>query len=223
MIVIENVETYGWEAAVRGMRNPMNSWASSDSCKCDDDCPMVDKGFTPVECVGNSYCIGERDYKLMHHLAKSGTDHRKFMRFISVTMDITAPMYWWSQFDTYKVGTVANSCSKMHKIHAKEFEVDDFSHEQLNADGMDALKVLVDKLNDARVYYNETKDKTYWWMMIQLLPASYNQRRTVMLNYEVLHKMYHARKNHKLDEWHSFCEMVERMPYSQLITDDAGK
>lgn len=220
MILVENVETYGWEPAIRGMRNPLNSWDSSDSCRCEEDCPMVDKGFVPAECIGNAYCIGERDYRLMNHLAESGTDHRKFMRFITVTMDIVAPLYWWKEFDTYKVGTVANSCSTMHKIHSKEFKLYDFSNEHLTADAVEVLQKIIDQLNFARVAYNETKDKTFWWEMIQLLPASYNQRRTVQLNYEVLSKMYCARKQHKLDEWRAFCEEIKKLPYSKLITGD---
>ena len=230
MIKIEKVETYGWEAAVRGMRNPKNSWEKSDSYMvrgCDAGC---------------GFLLGANDKKLMQTLAGAGTDHGKFMRMITVTLDITAPLYWWKEFDTYKVGTVADSCSTMHKIHAKEFTLDDFSHEHLISEwdanvfdglgetiadidgklctmnGTDSLRLTVRLLNAYREKFLETKDKTYWWQMIQLLPSSYNQKRTVQLNYQVLKNMYHARKNHKLDEWHDFCNWIESLPYSELIT-----
>lgn len=218
MITIEKTDTNGWEAAIRGMRNPMNSWAMSDTIFHDDGTPE----------------IGERDLDLMYRLTMSGSDHRKFLRFITVTTDITAPLYWWKQFDTYHVGTVTNSCSTMHKIHAKKFTLDDFSCEHLidyyMPDGtktgwLTVLEAIIDTLNVARDLFLSTKDKTYWWQMIQLLPDSYNQRRTMFLNYEVLRNMYHARKAHKLDEWHDFCAWVEGLPYAeQLITgrEDAG-
>lgn len=173
------------------------------------------------------YCVGESDQKLMKSLVKAGSDHSKFMRMIEVSMDITAPLYWWKEFDTYKVGTVANSCSTMHKIHAKKFEINDFSHEHLTIyehdgeicrDFKGTLEDIVDNLNVARELFLETKDKKYWWQMIQLLPSSYNQRRTVMLNYEVLRNQYHARKNHKLDEWHDYCHWIESLPFAELIT-----
>lgn len=202
MIKIENVEVFGWEAAIRGMRNPKNSWAKSDSKYAE---PFA------VE-------VGPNDLDLMTRLRNAGTDHRKFMRMIAVYVDITAPLYWFKEFDTYKVGTVCNSCSTMHKIHAKEFTMDDFSCEHLDKEGRKLLHQKICYLNKNREKFIETKDKVYWWQMIQLLPSSYNQKRTIMLNYEVLANMYHSRKNHKLDEWHTFCEWVESLPYSELIT-----
>lgn len=228
-IKIENIETYGWEAAARGMRNPKNSWDMSDSEFADcchneehqDNCPscFYFDGF-------NRPCkphIGENDLKLMHTLAKAGSDHGKFLRMITVTMDITAPLYWWKEFDTYKVGTVANSCSTMHKIHAKEFELDDFSHEQLIDSNIDVMRELINRLNLCRRNCCNYGGKLWWWQMIQLLPSSYNQKRTVMLNYEVLANIYHSRKGHKLDEWHTFCEWIEGLPYSELITNKEDK
>ena len=210
MIKIENVEVMGWEHAIRGMRNPKNSWDKSDS-------EFNNSMF--------ELAIGENDYKLMTALRDAGTDHRKFMRMITVYLDITAPLYWWKEFDTYKVGTVANSCSTMHKIHAKEFTMDDFSNDHLvlwDVDNnvhipMGCLQDTINVLNACREKYLETKDKMYWWQMIQLLPSSYNQKRTVMLNYEVLANMYKSRKHHKLDEWRNFCEWVKQLPYSELI------
>jgi hypothetical protein len=233
VLTITNTEVLGWESAIRGMRNPMNSWDKSDShmCNC-DDCVMIMCGNEPAkECNDGEYgiCIGKNDLKLMRSLAKAGTDHRKFMRMINVTMDITAPLYWWKEFDTYKVGTVANSCSTMHKITAKEFELDDFSHEHLTYIDLDnhcyapyqLLKVIINTLNKCRELYLETKDKEMWWQIIQLLPTSYNQRRTVMLNYEVLSNIYRSRKDHKLDEWHTFCHWIESLPYSkELIVNE---
>ena len=218
MIKIERTDAVGWEAALRGMRNPMNSWDKSDS--------MWD-GFGDAD----GYAIGENDLDLMQRLVKAGSDHSKFMRMITVYCDITAPLYWWKEYDTYKVGTVANSCSTMHKIHEKEFTRDDFSWEHLFDDGrptvtasgfyLSTLDILIEALNDARTMYRRTKDKRYWWQMIQLLPTSYNQTRTVEVNYAVLRNMYHARKNHKLDEWHTFCEWVESLPYAkELITGE---
>ena len=203
MIKIEKVETYGWEAAIRGMRNPKNSWDKSDSHMWESS---------------NLFKVGDNDLTLMKALAGAGTDHGKFMRMITVTLDITAPLYWWKEFDTYKVGAVADSCSTMHKIHAKEFTLDDFSHEHL-IDPEGLLADIVTDLNSWRKVFLETKNKEYWWQMIQLLPSSYNQRRTVQLNYAVLKNMYHARKNHKLDEWLDFCKWVESLPYSELITE----
>lgn len=204
MIRLEKTKTYGWEAAICGMRNPMNSWDKLDS-------------VFPIDHGGGF--IGDNDLALMKKLVKAGSDHRKFMRFIAVTVDITAPLYWWKEFDTYKVGTVANSCSTMHKIHAKEFTVEDFSHDHLTHAGMELLEVFVYGLNAARNAYLKNKDKECWYEMIQLLPSSYNQRRTVLLNYEVLRNMYHARKAHKLDEWRvGFCNWVESLPYAELIT-----
>ena len=223
MLRLENTEVMGWEAAIRGMRNPMNSWAQSDS--------SFEDVFEDPENLHTYYMknakIGPNDFDLMKRLRNAGTDHRKFMRMITVYVDITAPLYWWKEFDTYKVGTVANSCSTMHKIADKEFERDDFSHDHLgedvNVDGsdlnisLDCLDQTIRVLNTARAWYLETKDKNYWWQMIQLLPSSYNQRRTVMLNYEVLANMYRSRKNHKLDEWHVLCDWIKTLPYSQLI------
>ncbi len=215
MITIEKTVVSGWDAALRGMRNPLNSWNMSDTVWNGEGTPEV----------------GKRDMNLMERLVNAGSDHRKFLRFITVSVDITAPLYWWKEFDTYKVGTVANSCSTMHKIHAKEFTLDDFSHEHLidydTNDGKTtgwriSMMAIVDILNIARGAYLETKDKTYWWQMIQLLPASYNQKRTVMLNYEVLRNMYHARKNHRLDEWHDFCRWVEDLPYADHLITSKG-
>lgn len=215
MIEIEKEQVLGWEHAIRGMRNPMNSWSGSDSEK---DQLLTDGGAP--------FFLGKNDLKLMKKLCKAGTDHRKFMRMIVVYMDITAPLYWWKEFDTYKVGTVANSCSTMHKIASKEFTMDDFSTDHLgivpNCDPMymHAFEGILFALNEARRCYLDTKDKAYWWQMIQLLPSSYNQRRTVMLNYEVLANIYKSRKNHKLSEWVRFCEWIEQnLPFGQLITE----
>lgn len=229
MIRIENVDVFGWESAIRGMRNPMNSWDKSDS------------QFHVCSKSGKtSYTeIGNNDLKLMQSLVKAGTDHSKFMRMINVSCDITAPRYWWTEYDTYKVGTVRNSCSTMHKIADKEFEQSDFSREHLTTldyqhyDILDTeeveriefqtasteiLRLIIQCLNNYRKLYLATKNKKYWWQMIQILPQSYNQRATVQLNYAVLRKMYHARKNHKLDEWVEFCKWIETLPYSELIT-----
>lgn len=207
MIKIENVEVLGLDHAIRGMRNPMNSWDKSDSLWLYDE-------YEDERC----FTIGDNDLALMQKLADAGPVHGKFMRMITVYMDITAPRYWWTEFDTYKVGTVANSCSTMHKIHAKKFTLDDFSHEHLSPDGLSTLAIVADELNFARIAYIETKDKCYFDEMIQLLPQSYNQKRTVMLNYEVLRNMYNSRKNHKLDEWRTFCQKIEELPYAELIT-----
>ena len=220
MIKIENTEVVGWEAAIRGMRNPLNSWEKSDSgygCGNDKEY-FCDKCSSSFHCPSRekTYNIGSNDLDLMTRLRNAGPDHRKFMRMITVYVDITAPLYWWKEFDTYKVGTVANSCSTMHKIHAKEFTLDDFSHEHLYLPLQD-LRPTIDLLNTYRERYLETKDKSDWWQLIQLLPSSYNQRRTVMLNYEVLANIYKSRRNHKLDEWHVFCEWIENLPYSEFI------
>lgn len=226
MLKISNFEVMGWEHAIRGMRNPMNSWEKSDS--------LWNGAFnysngTPV------WSIGDNDLDLMKCLRNAGTDHRKFMRMIVVYVDLTAPLYWWKEFDTYKVGTVANSCSTMHKIAAKEFTLEDFSHEHLITDNNDVFvwdeegcvtlspmdvfrDYTIKMLNECRKKYLETQNKRYWWQMIQLLPSSYNQKRTVMLNYEVLANIYKSRRNHKLDEWHTFCDWIEELPYSELIT-----
>lgn len=232
MIWIEHTETVGWEAAIRGMRNPMNSWEMSDSELCKavgfDDChvsgvcPRHDDDFKE-----DVFCVGENDLDLMKRLCKAGTDHRKFMRMIVVYCDITAPLYWWKEFDTYKLGTVSNSCSTMHKIHSKEFTLDDFSHEHLDVLRVHCvghyefncvLEDVVNCLNMAREMFIETGDKDYWWQMIQLLPTSYNQKRTIMMNYEVLSNIYKSRKAHKLDEWRNLCLWIEGLPYSELIT-----
>lgn len=219
MLKIEHTEVVGWEHAIRGMRNPMNSWAKSDSQTC-TNC----NGCLPgQECerYKNGTFIGQNDLDLMNRLRNSGTDHRKFMRMITVYFDITAPLYFWKEFDTYKVGTVANSCSTMHKIAAKEFTLEDFSCEHLENSWLAHLKETIRLLNDARDAYNwcnTDAKKEWWWQMIQLLPSSYNQKRTVMLNYEVLANMYKSRRNHKLDEWHTFCDWIEKLPYSELIT-----
>lgn len=201
MLKIEHTQVDGWEAAIRGMRNPMNSWEKSDS---------------PMACES---LVGEADLNLMQRLVRGGPDHAKFLRMIIVTCDITAPLYWWKEFDTYKIGTVANSCSTMHKIAAKRFERDDFSHEHLMDGGNYILNSTIDMLNEYRAQYLETKDKKYWWQMIQLLPSSYNQKRTVQMNYQVLHAM-DSRKGHKLDEWHQLLEWRNELPY---YTDIFGR
>ena len=219
MIKLEKTDVYGWEAAIRGMRNPMNSWDKSDSKWCNQiciDCCENDDGYCESE-RKHDFVVGKNDLRLMKQLSKAGNDHGKFLRYINVTVDITAPLYWWKEFDTYKVGTVANSCSTMHKIHAKEFTMDDFSHEHLMSGSMFQLHRVVDLLNEARDEFLATNDKAYWWQMIQLLPTSYNQKRTVQLNYQVLKSMYHARKNHKLDEWHEFCDWCENLPYFREV------
>lgn len=256
MLKVENTEVLGWEHAIRGMRNPMNSWDKSDSyygcCgeKCEDCCHQEKCGKSYFE-----YHIGSNDLDLMKRLVKAGSDHSKFMRMITVYVDVIAPIYFWKEFKTYRAGRKfsdttsdvidsdlfemdieMNSCSTMHKIHAKEFELSDFSCEHLLGtvseddkhcvwyndeyinSPLHVLEFTIDALNVCRKAYLETKDKKYWWQMIQLLPSSYNQKRTVMLNYEVLRNMYHSRKNHKLDEWHTFCEWIESLPYSELIT-----
>lgn len=282
MIKLENTEVLGWEAAIRGMRNPMNSWKKSDSWFIDywntefeyyvahsyvvnyarmiealednymdveweeydsykdiDGKEVVNKIkhsdhiYYPDLNVACKAVIGPNDHKLMMNLAKAGSVDAKYRRMIVVTVDITAPLYWWKEFDTYKIGTVANSCSTMHKIHAKEFTLEDFSCEHLmqheeyiddipNAMVVGDFKTVIDitikALNDARELYLKTKDKRFWWQLIQLLPSSYNQRRTVMLNYEVLAGIYPKRKDHKLDEWHAFCDWIKSLPYSEIIT-----
>ena len=227
MIEIENEEIVGWEAAIRGMRNPMNSWEKSDSKWYSIGIPTSNPAAINDKYLSQKYCLGDNDLDLMKRLRNAGTDHRKFMRMITVYVDITAPLYWWKEFDTYKVGTVANSCSTMHKIHAKEFTLDDFSCEHLIDTCL--LESIIDALNIYRSIYNNydkqtdnyKKDfskKDIWWQMIQLLPTSYNQRRTVMLNYEVLANIYKSRRHHKLDEWHLFCDWIENLPYAELIT-----
>ena len=238
MIKLEGTEVFGWEPTIRGMRNPMNSWSKSDSDWISD---IPEKGSIFVESDREGYeefFIGPNDANLMMRLAKAGSVDAKYRRMIVVYVDILAPLYWWKEFDTYKVGTVANSCSTMHKIHSKEFTFEDFSCEhlmdvedyvhdlpaleddQIRVVGSfkSALEGTIAALNDAKDLYLETKDKRYWWQMIQLLPSSYNQRRTVMLNYEVLHNIYIHRKDHKLDEWREFCEWIKKLPYSEIIT-----
>ena len=199
MIKIENVDVYGWEAAIRGARNPMNSWHFMDSCYNNGE-----------------FEIGEKDYDLLRRLTIAGPEHRKWNRMVTVTMDITAPLYWWKEYDTYKVGTVTNSCSTMHKIQAKKFEMSDFSVEHLRS--LRVMHEVIDELNFYRDKFNKDKKKEDWWEMIQLLPTSYNQKRTVHLNYEVLGTIYHQRRHHKLDEWHVFCDMIKILPYSEFIT-----
>lgn len=235
MIKFENTEVVGWEHAIRGMRNPKNSWDKSDS-KFNVSCRNCDYAHYRKECDNCLYSdgntlLGNNDLDLMKKLCKAGTDHRKYLRMITVYVDITAPLYWWKEFDTYKVGTVANSCSTMHKIHDKEFTLDDFSHEHLdrfvedtngdNATVWDFKKPMeytIEMLNKARTKFLETKDKKYWWQMIQLLPSSYNQKRTVMLNYEVLNNIYKSRKNHRLDEWSvGFMKWIETLPYAKEL------
>lgn len=229
MIAIENCEVIGWESAIRGMRNPLNSWEKSDSHFWE---------ITPVE-------VGDNDLTLMKKLCKAGTDHRKFMRMITVYVDVTAPLYWWKEYDTYKVGTVANSCSTMHKISEKEFTLDDFSREHLftrdyqtygiydnneqetiylQASALEILNTTIQALNAYRKAYlgSQKTNKALWWQMIQLLPSSYNQKRTLMLNYEVLSNIYKSRKSHKLDEWCNFCKWIETLPYSELITGNTA-
>ena len=234
MLKIENVDIVGWETAIRGMRNPMNSWSKSDSYRYSGKGPSLEEAglIDPLTGCHTGFKVGDNDLSLMKKLRNAGTDHRKFMRMITVYMDITAPLYWWKEYDTYKVGTVANSCSTMHKISAKEFTLDDFSHEHLSYRSIHLLSDIIDALNDYRyIHLDHTAGDSYveedgrvinekdaWWQMIQLLPSSYNQRRTVMLNYEVLANMYKSRNNHKLDEWRTFCEYIKTFPYSELIT-----
>lgn len=216
MLKIENTEVLGWEHAIRGMRNPKNSWAKSDS---GPECP-----YGKEKCCGEcqqNFCIGPNDKQLMMALRNAGTDHRKFMRMITVYLDITAPLYWWKEFDTYKVGTVANSCSTMHKITDKPFELDDFSHEHLSFQSVRVLKDTIKVMNDFREEFIKDHEKENWWQLIHILPSSYNQKRTVMLNYEVLANIYKSRRHHKLDEWHTLCDRIESLPYSALITGTA--
>ena len=251
MLKISNFEVLGWEHAIRGMRNPMNSWEKSDSCTqgyvwCNEFC-----GHPVSGCDKESgLYLGPNDLNLMKRLRNAGTDHRKFMRMIVIYVDLTAPLYWWKEFDTYKVGTVANSCSTMHKISAKEFTLEDFSCEHLLQSSPTQLELYsamscapardgkphwtpmmhllstIAALNHYRQMYHDAKDsdeaKKYWWQMIQLLPSSYNQKRTVMLNYEVLANIHKSRRNHKLDEWHTFCDWIEELPYSELITGETS-
>lgn len=219
MIKVENIETWGFEHAIRGMRNPLNSWDKSDSdYGCEIDlCDKCINSYNNCEAAYKYYVIGDADVALMQKLFKGGTEHRKYLRQIFVSMDITAPLYWWKEFDTYKVGTVANSCSTMHKIHAKEFTLDDFSHEHLMYPSINVLEAVLMYLNDVREQYLNTQDKKYWWQMIQLLPSSYNQKRTITMNYENVVNMIHQRENHKLDEWREFVNQLKRLPYVKQI------
>ena len=204
MIAIENVEVYGWEAAIRGARNPMNSWDKSDTRFFSDGAPK----------------LGESDYKLLRNLANAGPDHGKYLRMITVTVDLTAMQPWWSEFDTYKVGTVRNSCSKMHKIHVEPFTIDNFAHEGLDQ-VPEALEVLEDTIaccEYLRKMFNQTQEKRYWRALIELLPHGYMMKATISLNYEVLVNIYQGRRHHKVDEWHTFCDWIEQLPYSELIT-----
>lgn len=239
MLKLEKTEVVGWEAAIRGMRNPMNSWDQSDSHYESEALEYHDLSGDPTKVyLVDKYVLGSNDLDLVMKLRAAGIDHRKFMRMIEVYVDITAPLYWWKEFDTYKVGTVANSCSTMHKIAAKEFTLEDFSHEHLldvttSKDNESVylngiahtsrgvLLNLIDCLNHFRKLYLITKDKKYWWQMIQLLPSSYNQKRTIMLSYEVLANIYKSRRHHKLDEWHTLCDWIEGLPYSEMITGGA--
>ena len=221
MIKLEKTKVYGLEEAIRGMRNPLNSWDKSDSKLVtstlveEEVCPGIN-ALVPHPCEPY-VSIGPNDHDLMMKLAKGGTTHAKYRRMIAVYVDITAPLYWWKEFDTYKVGTVANSCSTMHKIHEKEFTLSDFSTEHLNMFNINLFKMIIDNLNVSRQHFIEAREKDCWWQMIQLLPSSYNQKRTIMFNYEVLAGIYPTRKNHKLDEWHVFCDWIKSLPYSEII------
>lgn len=218
MITFENTEIMNFEGAIRGMRNPLNSWDKSDSCYCGemDDC--IQCYFLGRKCKEQSYILGPNDLNLAQRLIKAGPDHRKFMRQIFVSVDITAPLYWWKEFDTYKVGTVANSCSTMHTIHKKPFTREDFSIEHLLPGPLELLDEVIDMLNHNRMIYLDCKDKVIWWQIIQLLPTSYNQRRTVTLNYETLYNIYGSRRNHKLDEWSiGFMNWIESLPYAKEL------
>lgn len=229
MIKFEKPEVWGWEHAIRGMRNPLNSWERSDSYPAVDcgKCGIIDRegichpkehDCTPYQC----YAIGDNDKDLMTRLIRGGAPHRKFLRQIFVSVDITAPLYWWKEFDTYKVGTTANSCSTMHKIHAKEFELEDFSTEHLSPLSLSALRNLIDVMNLEREHYTACKDKDCWWQMIQLLPTSYNQKRTVTMTYENLLNMLEYRRGHKLDEWRMFCDWILTLPYGSLLKEGVG-
>ena len=234
MIKIENYEIVGWRHAIRGMRNPKNSWDQSDSSfKGIAQCDILDENDQPdvMNVEFDALAIGPKDHELMMKLRKGGTDDRKYMRMIVVYLDITAPLYWWKEFDTYKVGTVSNSCSTMHKIHAKELAIEDFSTEHLfdidsfavEVWSLDIFRQIIESMNVAREAFVETNDKRYWYQIIQMLPTAYNQRRTIMLNYEVLANMYKSRKTHKLDEWREFCKWIESLPYSEIITGPSLK
>ena len=214
MIKIKHTDVYGFEAAIRGMRNPWNSWEKSDSY------PTYIEDEHTLQRAPFEFFVGENDLALMKKLVSAGTDHSKFMRMINVTCDITAPMFWWSEYDTYKVGTVRNSCSKMHTIHIKPFDIDDFTHEGCDKipAAIDTLMYVVGECEHLRRLYNDTEQKKYWRAIIELLPESFNMRATVQLNYAVLQNIYHSRRNHRLDEWKDFCRWIESLPYSELIT-----
>ena len=222
MLKVENYEVVGWEHTIRGMRNPKNSWDRMDSfmCKesdegeCSGKCPFLYN--CPLYDNEDFYVIGPNDHKLMMGLAAGGPVHAKYRRMIAVYVDVTAPLYWWKEFDKYQIGVVTNSCSTMHKIHAKEFVIEDFSVDEY----LPVWGFILEELNCSRDKFLETNDKKYWKRMIQLLPSSYNQKRTVMLNYEVLTNIYHSRKNHKLDEWSTFRKWIESLPYSEIITGE---
>ena len=232
MIKIEKTDIHGWEAAIRGARNSFNSWDKSDSGR---DADWYGNDSVVVDADSEEYIvlhIGPNDQALMKKLAKAGPSHAKYRRFITVTMDVTGPLYWWKEMDTYKVGTVGNSCSTMHKIADKEFELEDFSCEHLISDepiptrvysAKDMMEATVANLNLFRRLYHDTKDKKYWWQLIQLLPSSYNQKRTLLVNYEVIANIYHQRKGHKLDEWRTFCEWIKGLPMSEIITGEEPK
>lgn len=224
MIKVENIDVWGFEGALRGMRNPMDSWHLSDSCVCDDDdCARINNfGYEctdPAQCYNgdSGYCIGMNDMDLMKRLFKAGTEHRKYLRMIHVQMDIVAPLYWWSEYDTYKVGTTANSCSKMHKLHTRDLTMADFSTEHLLPGYAEQLKRTINEINHARQSFVETGDKKYWWQMIQLLPNSYNQRRTVDMNYETVLNIIRQRTGHKLDEWNDFVKILTDLPYVEEL------
>jgi hypothetical protein len=224
MLTYENVETFGWAAAIRGARNPMNSWAKSDSRW---ESVYDEKGTQRANANGmdvilhkQQYTLGPNDYDLCKRLITAGSDHRKFMRMIHVQFDVDAPLSWWKEMDTYKVATTRNSCSTMHKIHAKEFVLEDFSYQKLKPRALESLKDTIAELNYWREKYLETKDKSDWEQMIELLPSSYNQRATLDMSYETLKNIYHARKNHKMTEWHIVCDMIRELPYSEFITDE---
>jgi hypothetical protein len=225
LIKVEHIQVWGFEHAIRGMRNPMNSWDKSDSHRCEweltEDCDKCNKlsSDNTGECLSDRefYCIGQKDLELMQKLFNAGTEHRKYLRQIFVSMDIVAPLYWWKEFDTYKIGTVANSCSTMHKIAAKEFVVEDFSYEHLTDGGIDVLSNICDELNLQRDFWLDTKEKCYWWGMIQLLPSSYNQRRTITMNYENAFTIIKQRTGHKLDEWNEFVKVLKTLPYVKEI------
>ena len=227
MIKLKNTDVYGFEAAIRGMRNPWNSWEKSDSVysdahNCEECAHKEDFSVCYPNHIYNCFdiIIGENDLTLMKKLVNAGTDHSKFMRMVNVTCDITAPMFWWSEYDTYKVGTVRNSCSKMHTIHIKPFDIDDFTHEGCDKipAAIDTLMYVVGECEHLRKLYNDTEQKKYWRAIIELLPESFNMRATVQMNYAVLQNIYHSRRNHRLDEWRDFCRWVESLPYSELIT-----